>query len=42
MSGWQLTLHPRDLTVDRHELFLYAESAFWPNETLVIVPFNIH
>jgi hypothetical protein len=42
MSGWELTLHPRDMTVDRHELFIYAESAFWPNETLVIVPFSVH
>jgi hypothetical protein len=42
MSGWQLTLHPRDLTVDRHELFIYAESAYWPNETLVVVPFSVH
>jgi hypothetical protein len=42
MSGWQLTLHPRDLTVDRHVLYIYAESAYWPNETLVIVPFTIH
>lgn len=41
-SGWQLTLHPADLTVDRHELYIYAESAYWPNETLVIVPFNVH
>jgi hypothetical protein len=41
-SGWQITLHPRDLTIDRHELFIYAESAYWPNETLVIVPFSVH
>jgi len=41
-SGWQLTLHPADLSVDRHELYIYAESAYWPNETLVIVPFNVH
>jgi hypothetical protein len=41
-SGWQLTLHPSDLTIDRHELYIYAESAYWPNETLVIVPFTIH
>jgi hypothetical protein len=42
MSGWQLTLHPSDLSVDRHELFIYAESAYWPSETLVIVPFNVN
>jgi hypothetical protein len=41
ISGWQLTLHPSDMSVDRHELFIYAESAFWPSETLVIVPFNV-
>jgi hypothetical protein len=40
-SGWQITIHPTDLTVDRHELFIYAESAFWPSETLVVIPFNI-
>ena len=42
MSGWELTLHPRDLTVDKHQLWIYAESAYWPNETLVIVPFTVH
>jgi hypothetical protein len=42
MSGFQITVHPRDLTVDRHELYIYAESAFWPSETLVIVPFTVH
>jgi hypothetical protein len=41
-SGWQLTLHPSNFTIDRHELYIYAESAYWPNETLVIVPFTIH
>lgn len=41
-SGWELTIHPADLTVDRHELYIYAESAYWPSETLVVVPFNIH
>jgi hypothetical protein len=42
MSGWELTLHPRDMTIDRHQLYIYAESAYWPNETLVIVPFTVH
>ena len=42
MSGWQLTLYPPGLTIDRHELFLYAESAYWPSETLVVVPFNVN
>jgi hypothetical protein len=41
-SGWEITIHPSDLTVDRHELFIYADSAFWPSETLVIVPFTVH
>jgi hypothetical protein len=41
-SGFQLTVHPSDMTADRHELFIYAESAFWPSETLVIVPFTVH
>jgi hypothetical protein len=42
MSGWQLTIHPTDLTVEPHELFIYAESAYWPSETLVVVPFTVH
>lgn len=41
-SGWELTIHPSDLSVDRHELWIYAESAFWPSETLVVIPFNVH
>jgi len=41
-SGWEITIHPSDLSVDRHELFIYAESAFWPSETLVVIPFNVH
>jgi hypothetical protein len=41
MSGFELTLHPNDLSVDRHALYIYAESAYWPSETLVIVPFTI-
>jgi hypothetical protein len=40
-SGWQMTVHPSDFTVDRHEFFIYAASAFWPNETLNIIPFNV-
>jgi hypothetical protein len=42
MSGFEIDLHPTDLTVDRHVLYLYAESAYWPNETLVVIPFTIH
>jgi hypothetical protein len=42
MSGFEMDIHPTDLTVDRHELYIYAESAYWPNETLVVIPFNIH
>lgn len=41
-SGWEITIHPSDLSVDRHDLFIYAESAFWPSETLVVIPFNVH
>ena len=40
-SGWQIDVHPSDFTVDKHELFIYATSAFWPNETLVIIPFEV-
>lgn len=42
MSGFELTVHPNEFTVDRHEFYLYALSAYWPNETLVIIPFSIH
>src|SRR5438477_551351 len=28
-SGWQIDVHPSDFTVDKHELFIYATSAFW-------------
>jgi hypothetical protein len=42
MSGFEVTVHPTDFTVDRHELFVYATSAYWPNETLVIIPFSVN
>jgi hypothetical protein len=38
MSGWQLTLHPNHYSVDRHEFYVYALSAFTSNESLVVVP----
>ena len=41
-SGWEMTIHPSDLSVDRHELFIYADSAYWPSETLVVVSFTIN
>ncbi len=41
MSGFEITVHPSDFTVDRHELFIYALSAYWPNETLLIIPFEV-
>ena len=41
MSGWELTVHPGDMTVDNHALFIYADSAYWPSETLVIVPVRV-
>jgi hypothetical protein len=40
-SGWQLSLHPNDFSVDKHAFFIYATSAYWPNETLVIIPFEV-
>jgi hypothetical protein len=42
MSGWEFAAHPGDFSVDRHEFFIYASSAFWPSETLVILPFTVH
>jgi hypothetical protein len=40
-SGWQLTVHANEFSVDKHEFFIYAASAYWPNETLVVIPFNV-
>ena len=41
-SGFEVTVHPSDFGAERHELFLYALSAYWPNETLEIIPFTVH
>ena len=41
-SGWEMTVHLGGISVDRHEFFIYAYSAYWPSETLVIVPFTIN
>jgi hypothetical protein len=41
MSGFTITVHPNDFTAERHELFIYADSAYWPSETLAIVPFTV-
>jgi len=41
-SGFELTVHPGDISADKHQLFIYAASAYWPNDTLVIVPFTVH
>ena len=40
-SGFEVTVHPSDFSAERHELFLYALSAYWPNETLEIIPFTV-
>jgi hypothetical protein len=41
-SGWEMSVHPSDFSVDKHELFIYAMSAYWPSETLEIIPFTVH
>jgi hypothetical protein len=41
-SGWELTVHPGEFPVDKHEFYIYAASAYWPNETLLVLPFNVH
>lgn len=41
-SGWEMRIHLGELSADRHALFIYAYSAYWPSETLVIVPFNVN
>lgn len=41
LSGWEVTVHPGEFSIDRHEFFIYALSAYWPNETLVILPFSV-
>jgi hypothetical protein len=40
-SGWQMTIHPSQISQDRHEFYIYADSAFWFNEALVIIPFVV-
>src|SRR5258708_8599396 len=41
-SGWEMIMHPGDFSIDKHEFFIYATSAYWPSETLVIIPFEVH
>ena len=40
-AGWQLTIHPNHLSVDVHELFVYAASAVTANESLTVVSFSV-
>jgi hypothetical protein len=40
-SGFEIVVHPSDMSVDRHTLFIYATSAYWPNQSLVILPINV-
>jgi hypothetical protein len=42
MSGWEILVHPNEFGVDRHELYIYALSAYWPNESLQIIPFSVN
>lgn len=42
MSGWEIVLHPNEWSVDTHQLYIYALSAYWPNESLLIVPFSVN
>ena len=42
MSGWEMVLHPNQFSVDRHQLYIYALSAYWPNESLQIIPFTVN
>jgi hypothetical protein len=41
MSGWEIVIHPNDFGLERHELYIYAVSAYWPLESLVIIPITI-
>jgi hypothetical protein len=41
-SGWEMSVHPGEFSVDKHALFIYATSAYWPSETLEIIPFAVH
>jgi hypothetical protein len=41
MSGFEVTVHPNQMSADRHAFFIYALSAYWPTETLLIIPFNL-
>jgi hypothetical protein len=39
--SWELTVHPGDFSIDKHDLYIFVASAYWPNEALVIVPINV-
>jgi hypothetical protein len=40
-AGWEMQIHPKDLELGPHALFIYSTSAATPNETLTVLPFRI-
>lgn len=40
-SGWEIVIHPNDWGPDQHQLYIYAVSAYWPNESLLVIPFSV-
>jgi hypothetical protein len=41
-SGWEMTVHPGEFSIERHEFFIFAASAYSPLEALYVIPFNVH
>jgi hypothetical protein len=41
-SGWELTVHPGEFSIDKHEFFIYAVSAYTSTDALIVLPFNVH
>ncbi|HLZ32317.1 MAG TPA: hypothetical protein VKV73_33770 [Chloroflexota bacterium] len=40
-SGWELTVHPGEFSVDKHEFFIYAVSAYTLLDALIVLPFTV-
>lgn len=40
-SGWELTVHPGEFSVEKHEFFIYATSAYTSLDALIVLPFTV-
>jgi hypothetical protein len=41
LSGWELTVHPGEFSIDKHEFFIYAVSAYTLLDALIVLPFTV-